>query len=443
MGRSFGALFLDMGAGKTRIMIDLIVQKGFKRTLIIAPKRVCRVWAPEFQKHAPEENITVLDVFRVPGGKRIHWLKSNTPDVKIAQEVIVCNYESVWREPLRSYLLKGKLDAVICDESHRIKTPGSKTSRFLQLLGRRVPNRYIMTGTFLAQGPLDSYAQYRFIDPNIFGTNHTVFKEEYGNWIKAPGGFAFLNKKNPYKNLDKLHDKIFSCAFSVDVDLNLPPTQDILVEFDLSRRAEKYYKELVKEGCLELKSGTLETGNILTVITRLQQLTSGYLPLEDEDGNKTIQLIDTSRQDAFKELLEDIPEDEPVVVFAKYRKDINNIRNIVRDIGRKSSELSGRRDTLDRWQAGKTQVLVVQIASGAEGNDFTRAKYCIYYTLSQSLSKYKQSRKRIHRPGQTRPVVYYTLVAKMKKGKTIDEQIVESLQKNENIVSKIMESREV
>jgi len=443
--RSFGALFLDMGAGKTKIMVDLIVNRGFKRTLIIAPKRVCRVWAPEFQKHAPSENIRVLDVSEVSGGARSRWLKSNLTGSEIDQQVIICNYESVWREPLRSYLLskKGQMDCVICDESHRIKTPGSKVSRFLQLLGRRVENRFLMTGTPLAQSPLDIYAQYRFLKETIFGTSYGRFTNEFANFIQTSGGFPMLDPKTPYKNLDELHDRMFSCAFCVEVDLNLPPTQDIQIEFDLPPKVQKMYKELEKEGCLTLKDGTLETGNILTVIMRLQQLTSGYIPLEDAGGNSKLTTVDDSRQLALKELLEGIPEDEPVVIFCRFRKDINNIRSLVKSIGRKSSELSGARDTLHRWQAGKTTVLVVQIASGAEGNDFTRAKYCIYYTLAHSLAKYKQSRKRIHRPGQTRPVIYYTLVAKLDKGLTIDEKIVESLRTNQNLVDIIMRERKI
>ena len=51
---------------------------------------------------------------------------------------------------------------------------------------------------------------------------------------------------------------------------------------------------------------------------------------------------------------------------------------------------------------------------------------------------YKQSRKRLHRPGQLRPVIFYTLVAKRKKGKTIDELILSGLKANQEIVELVM-----
>lgn len=436
--RSFGALYTDMGSGKTKIMVDLIVNRGFKRVLIVAPKKVCRVWAPQVATHAAGEPLLVLDLSGVAGRAKRATVLQGLAEAGSGSLIVVINYDSVWREPFKKFALKFGFDCVICDESHRIKSPGSKCSRALHMFGKRVKNRFLMSGTPLAQSPLDIYAQYRFLDSSIFGTNNGAFKAQYANLIPMPGGYSKIDKKNPYKNLDELHEKMFSCAFNVDVDQSLPETQDIDIEFDLPKTTQKHYEELRKEGVLELREGDVTAGNILAIMTRLQQLVSGYLPVQDGDGSTTVVEIDDARRTALKELLEGIPPDEPVVIFAKFRKDIKNIRKTVHELGRKSSELSGRKDTLHNWQAGKTTVLVVQIASGAEGLDLTRARYCIYYTLTHSLSQYKQSRKRIHRPGQTRPVIYYRLIARAKKGKTIDQRIVESLDNNEEVIKAIM-----
>jgi SNF2 family DNA or RNA helicase len=309
----------------------------------------------------------------------------------------------------------------------------------LSQLGKRVENRFLMTGTPLAQSPLDIYAQYRFLQPKIFGTNFYAFRERYANMILLPNGVPILDKRNPYKNQDELHEKMFSCAFKMDVEHSLPETHDIFVEFELSPKAQKYYQQMKKEGALELKQGDVAAGNVLAIITRLQQIVSGYLPVIDEDNKTKIVNIDDSRRIALKELIEDIPPDEPIVIFAKYRKDIKDIIAMLEDMGRTSSELSGRADTLKDWLKGKAQILVVQISSGAEGIDLTRAKYNIYYTPTHSLSQYLQSRKRTHRPGQTRPVVYYKLVAKLKKGKSIDEIIYHNLDRNQEVIDYIMQ----
>ena len=445
MPLSYGALYTDMGTGKTKIIIDLIANKGYKRVLIVAPKKVCSVWGREFDKHAPEILQSPLNLSDIAGDKKVQAVNNllNLPS-KGGTLTLVCNYDSIWREPFKTFLLKKfKAEAVICDESHRIKSPSSKCSRFLTQLGKLTPNRFLMTGTPLAQSPLDIYAQYRFLNPLIFGTNFGNFKQEYANWIQVPAGFPMLDKKNPYKNLDKLQEKMFSCAFKTDSDIELPPTQDILPDFNLSTDAEKHYKELQKQGCMELGGGVVDGTCVLTLVTRLQQLTSGYLPIENEEGVKSFVEVDTGRQDTLSSMFEDLPPREPIVVFAKYRKDISNILEIVKQSGRKSSELSGKADTLKEWMAGKTDVLVVQISSGAEGIDLTRSHYCVYYTMTHSLSQYLQSRKRVHRPGQDNPVIYYTLVARMKKGVTIDEKILEALWSNQEVINTIMYDREV
>lgn len=79
-------------------------------------------------------------------------------------------------------------------------------------------------------------------------------------------------------------------------------------------------------------------------------------------------------------------------------------------------------------------MLAVQIASGAEGIDLTRARYAVYLSTGFNLGSYLQSEKRVHRPGQTRPVTYYHLVAK----DTIDEKVYHALRERRNAVDAIL-----
>jgi SNF2 family DNA or RNA helicase len=250
-----------------------------------------------------------------------------------------------------------------------------------------------------------------------------------------------LDEKEPYINLDDLRERIMSCAFSVEAQLDLPPTRDIPVEFDLPPKIAKMYAELKKEGAIETAQGTLEINNILSLVLRLQQLTSGFIRLEDEYGNSHTEVIDESRCQALEDLLLDLPVDEPIVVFARFVQDIKNIRRVCKDTGRKCSEMSGRVDEFDDWDAGKTSVLIVQIQSGAEGLDFTRARYAVYYSLTHELWVYNQSRKRLHRPGQTHEVTYYILQGKLRGKQSVDEGILDSLSKNEDYIQRVLQER--
>lgn len=446
--RDCAALYTDMGTGKTKVIIDLIQNRGFKRVLIVCPNKLAvnKVWEKQISIHGFTDQIIPLGLASLSSNEKVDLLKAALQEGDLLSKkslVIIVNYESVWRDPFAKFLLTKKvgIDCVVCDESHRIKSPSSKCSRFLTKIGKQVKYRYLMTGTPLAENPSDVYAQYRFLDPKIFGTNFGNFKAQYENVdpIKtARIGHTVLDKNESYKNLDILREKMFSCAFQAKSSVKLPKTRSIRVEFEMSEKAQHIYKQVKKEGALILGDEFMEVNNVLTLITRLQQITSGYVAMEDDNGNKTLRKIDDSRKEMLSELLQELPEDEPVVVFAKYRADLKMISEVSKELGRGYSELSGTLDTLDRWKAGDTTILGVQYASGSEGEDFTRACYCIYYSETHSLALYRQSRKRVHRPPQNRPVVYYHLIAKMKNGVTIDEDIVQAWRNKEDIVKKVM-----
>ncbi len=447
--RDRGALYTVPGSGKTKVMIDLIVNRGFKRVLVVAPKVPCKdVWVDEILMHSdiPQENIVLLSELSGEKKKSI-LLGYDRPNKEDAPVIFICNYDSVWREPARRiwFYKSLALDCVICDESHKIKTPGSKVSGFLAQLGKKIPHCYALTGTPLAERPEDVYAQYRFIDPTIFGTNYKNFQNRYVNIdAAASAGKNYLvkDKDNPYKNLDELREKMFSCAFSMPPTVKLPDTNTMSYEIPMPEKLRSLYKKLQKEGATELGEGFIVIENVLTQITRLQQLTSGYLALENDSGQSWLERVSTYRRTVLLKYLKGLPITEPVVVFAKFRKDLLSIRKVCERLGYGYSEVSGSENTLSDWKSGKTRILGVQYGSGAEGINLTRAHICVFYSLEHSLAKYEQAVKRIHRPGQTKPCLYINFTAISQGMDTIDQKILRSLESKKNLVDQIMQKRE-
>jgi SNF2 family DNA or RNA helicase len=78
-------------------------------------------------------------------------------------------------------------------------------------------------------------------------------------------------------------------------------------------------------------------------------------------------------------------------------------------------------------------VLAVQIQAGAEGVDMTQANHAIYFSLPHSLALYNQSRARLYRPGQTRPVSFMHIIA----AGTVDEGVHRALERKEDIIEGI------
>jgi SNF2 family DNA or RNA helicase len=185
----------------------------------------------------------------------------------------------------------------------------------------------------------------------------------------------------------------------------------------------------------EIDSGEITVANAMVKVLRLQQLTSGYLKTDEGElvqyGNEKLNL--------FKELLGEIPAKEPVVIFCRFTSDIANVKAACKDAGRTCAELSGHENSLAEWQDGKYDCIAVQIRSGGVGIDLTRACYCVYYSMGHSLGDFSQSLARTNRPGQTRTVRYYHLLAEG----TVDPTIYQALSKKQKVVDYILKGVKV
>lgn len=440
------ALYTAPGTGKTKVIIDLIINRHFERVLIVCTNKGCEVWEKQFQIHSNLPKVSVINLSGRSSRDKVSALNSLPKIGRFSDKnptILICNYEGVWRDEVAKILLKKSfgIDCVVCDESHRIKSPGSKVSRFLSRLGDVVPYRYLVTGTPAAENPMDVYAQYRFLDKSIFGTSFSRFKERYQNLdIQATArvGFPILDKNQPYKNLDELHEKMFSCAFFAESTVKLPKQLNLVTRYVVSPKTEKIYHDLEKEGALMCKQGYLEVSNVLSMSLRKQQIVSGFTKIETDEKEHKIVKISDDRIETLKELLEQFSADEPIVIFAKFKRDLSQIRKLCKQLNRGYSEISGSENTQAEWDAGKTSIIGVQYSSGSESIDLTRARYCIYYSLTHSLALYEQSKKRIHRPGQTRSVIYYHICAQLHKGKSVDEHILSAIRKKQDIVEYLM-----
>lgn len=428
-------LALEMGCGKSKAAVDLISNYKFAHTLLIAPLSVVDgVWANQFKTHAGCE--CIVTILGKKAGSVAKKLERAKQDRVIAESrniphIVVINYESVWLEPFAAWALKAPWDCLVLDECHKIKSAGGKASLFCARLGRHIPKKLGLTGTPMPHSPLDIYAQYRCLDPSIFGTSITAFKHRYA----IMGGYGGYEVKG-WQHQDELNQKMYSIAYRVTKDevLDLPEVQDIRQYCALDKKALDLYEALEEDLVAEIEAGTITATNALVKLLRLQQITSGFVKLE----NGTEQQIDTNKQELLDEIFEEIADDEPLVVFCRFRHDLSLVQALAKKHNRPYAEVSGRKLPgvmgLDEWQQGQATILGIQIQAGGVGVDCSRARYCVYYSLGFSLGDYEQSRARVHRPGQTQNVVYYHLLATG----TVDEKVYQALADKQNVVDSIL-----
>jgi SNF2 family DNA or RNA helicase len=427
-------LALEMGCGKSKIAVDLIVNHDLRKVLIICPLSVVGVWPREFRTHAGVDyNVIPLNEGSVEKRTKIAQACVELARRKNEPIALVINYESAASGAFAKWSLAQDWDLVLLDESHRIKAPGGKRSMHFAHLGKRAKRRLCLTGTPLPHSPMDIYAQFRFLDASVFGTSFVQFRNRYAN-MGGYGGHQVIS----YKNIPELHRKMYSRSFRVTKDvLDLPPYHHTDRTFSLGSEASRFYKTLEDKMYAELDDGEITVSNALVRLLRLQQVTSGYIM--DDAGNT--RHVDSAKIDMLADVLEDIDPSEPVVIFARFKEDLERIKKLVEKREKKDGkmcrygEVSGDRKDLDEGRFPENvDVLGVQIQSGGVGIDLTRAHFAIYYSLGFSLGDFEQSLSRVHRPGQTEPTTFIHLLARG----TVDEKVYKALRKRKQVVEYVL-----
>lgn len=431
-------LDMEMGTGKTRVAIDTVMaREDVHKILVVCPKAVIAVWRENLKKFAPDLDWVCWDrskgSIKEKAKELREWSKNQDPNTK---QFVILNYDCVWRMEMGNYIYSMfGADMVILDESHRAKAAGSKVSKYLGMLGKRVPYKMCLSGTPMANSPLDVYGQYRFLDPSIFGTRYDWFQQEY-----AIMGGPERNFVVGFKNQNRLNQKFstiaYTCKMSEIADRiklpdALPPTKRLV---GLPSKDMKTLKAMNKEFIAECGTGHVIANNTLVKILRMQQICSGFCQVSDMPGSTPEeQELNDAKYKELLDILSDMSPLSSLVVFCVFRHDIGVIKQAARESKREAFEVSGSENTLEEWKKSEGGVLVVQIQAGAEGIDMTKANHAIYYSIPHSLAVYEQSKARLYRPGQTRPVSFCHLIAEG----TIEESMYKSLIRKEDIIEAI------
>lgn len=437
-------LAFEMGCGKSKSAIDMANGWDARKVLIICPKKVIEVWPEQFDIHSAAEFKLFAPTRGTVARKAMELQQAmQLADVSNQRIAAVFNYDAFWRPPLGPTYIKNKIknlgvlmnydwDLLILDECHRTKSPGGRASWGAARIASKAKRRLALSGTPMPSSIIDVYAQYRALDSSIFGRSFQLFRKRYC----VMGGFE--NKQVvAFINVEDLNQKFYSIAYrvkAVDV-LDLPEVQHIARSCELDEKTMKLYRELEEEFIAEVQDARaagaeISVDNALVKLLRLAQLAGGFAKLDD--GRELI--VDNSKIELCTELLEDLPHDEPVVIFTRFVNELERIKSAAKAIGRSCAEVSGRFNQLADWKANKYNTLVAQIQAGGEGIDLTRARYCIYFSVGFSLGQYLQSLARTHRPGQTRKVFYYHLIAK----NTVDVKVWYALKNRKKVIDEVL-----
>jgi SNF2 family DNA or RNA helicase len=428
MPRRFGHLNHQVGCGKTRTALMALADK--KIILVVCPIAVGPAWAKQGRLFDTGRRFVVA--VKGTSAQRLKAIRDGLAGG--GSVAIVINYDSVYRGDIGKLIQATAWDAIVCDESHRIKSGSGRASKFLWKLGKAHPDakRICLTGTPTPNNPLDWFGQFRFLDDSILGTSERSLRERLCVLHPQYKGWILDWKRDGLQALAARIDEHVHRVQAADV-LTLPEAIHTHIEIELNSVVRAFYDVLEEEMIARIASGEVVTAaNRMVVTARLHLAASGHA--KPDDGDRFHRICgEPDKRGWLKDWLEDFPSREPLVVFVRFLEDLREVAEACEASGRTVSLLCGHKKELEDWQDGKTDVIVVQQQAGGAGVDLTRASYCVFYSLSHSLGDFEQAVGRLHRPGQTKCCRYYHVVAKS----TIDEAIYQALRDKADVAESV------
>ena len=442
------AYFMEMGTGKTKVLIDnlaMLYDKGkVDGALIIAPKGVVKTWyEQELPAHLPNhiENKTILWQANITKSQqeKLDSILEN----EMLLHILVMNVEALSTDKgvnfARKFLLSHNTLMAI-DESTTIKNPSAKRTKNIILIGKYAKYRRIMTGSPITKNPLDLYSQCEFLDPWLLDfTSYYAFRNRYAEMKTMHIRGRSIQVVSEFKNLSELSEtiKTFSDSVLKEDCLDLPPKTFMKRYVTLTSDQKKIYEQMKKAAMAVLNGKVTTTMTVLTQLMRLHQITCGHFTADDG----TSHAVESNR---LNELMNVLDETEgKAIIWANYQLSVGEIiQKIIKEYGEDSyvhyyglTSQEERQDNIRKFQNDpKCRFLVGTPQTGGYGITLTQANTVIYYSNGYDLEKRLQSEDRAHRIGQNKKVTYIDIIAE----DTVDEKIVEALRKKINIASEVM-----
>ena len=442
------AYFMEMGTGKTKVLIDnmsMLYDKGkIDSALIIAPKGVVKTWyEQELPTHLPNhiENVTILWQSNIT--KKQQKKLESLFEIETALHILVMNVEAFSTEKGMKFaarFLNSHKTLMAIDESTTIKTPTAKRTKNIIALGKHAKYRRIMTGSPVTKNPLDLYTQCEFLDPFLLDFySYYAFRNRYAEMTTMNLRGRSIQVVKEFRHLNELSESLqpFSYRVLKEDCLDLPPKNFIKRHIVLTADQRKIYDQMKKHALAMLNGKVTTTMTVLTQLMRLHQITCGHFTADDG----SVQEVESNRLNELMSILEET--EGKAIIWANYQRDVAQIiEHIEKKYGKGSivdyyglTPQEDRQDNIRKFQNNpECRFLIGTPQTGGYGITLTQANTVIYYSNGYDLEKRLQSEDRAHRIGQKKTVTYVDLICE----DTVDEKIVKALRDKINIASEVL-----
>lgn len=421
-----GALWLDMGLGKSSITLTVLneyLYKDFRldKVLVIAPKRVAEdTWTREADKWDHLQHLRI--------SKMMGTAKQREKAYQADADIYIINRENVV-DLVEKHGKDWKFDAVVIDESSSFKATKAKRWRLLKRVAPLCKVVWELTGT--PGGLLDLWAQIYLMDGGErLGKTLTAYRDKYFTPGARRGHVVYEWKPKPGAQ-ERIEAALSDICLSMKAGdwLDMPARVDVEHFVHMSSAERKLYDKLEKERVLPLLDGRLTEnfddadhailGDTAAALTnKLLQMANGAV--YDDDGN--IIRIHDAKLDVLEEIVEAAGQ-EPVLVYYNYKHDLERIKARF-----PQAQTLDTGDDIRAWNDGEIPLLLCHPASVAYGLNMQEGGHIIvWFGPTWSLELYQQANARLLRQGQTDTVFIHHILTEG----TLDLRVVQSLEKKD------------
>jgi len=388
------AYFMEMGTGKTKVLIDnlaMLYDKGkVNGALIVAPKGVVGTWYNnELPTHLPNHINHVTVLWKSAINKKQQEKLDTLFKTGEGLHILIMNVEAFSTEKGKAFaekFLSCHNTLMAIDESTSIKNPMAKRTKNILMMSKNSKYRRIMTGSPVTKNPLDLFSQCYFLDPfHLDHESYYSFRMRYAVMKTANISGRRIQLVAGFRNLGELSEKLqpFSYRVLKEDCLDLPDKIFIKREIQLSPDQRKLYEQMKQEAIAILKGKQTTTVNTLTQLMRLQQITCGHFTADDG----STQHIPNNRLTELMNVLEET--EGKAIIWAHYQYDIKSIIKEVNKIYGPGSIVDyygltpqeDRQPNIKRFQSDpKCRFMVGTPSTGGYGITLTAANTVIYYS---------------------------------------------------------------
>ena len=339
-------LAMEVRTGKTSTSLEIANRFGAKKVLFLTKKKAIGSILDDYKEFGHTYHIDVIN------DESMHKITSNDYDV------------------------------VIHDEHHRFGAfpkPGLYTKMFKKMFGH-LPMIFL-SGTPCPESYSQMYHQFWVSDHSPFREYKNFYRwaDDYvTKFDRVINGFKVTEYSNG-KEIDIMTRLAYLMISHTQQQSGFETSiEEEVLYVEMSEKTKMIVKKLERDLVVEGREEVILADTPVKLMQKVHQLCSGTVKFES--GNSMV--IDTTKAEFIRSRF----ATNNIGIFYKFKAELKALKQV---FGNQLTE------SLEEFDAGKCQVIALQIVSGREGISLKNADYVVFYNIDFSATSYWQARDRM------------------------------------------------